>query len=421
MNGDAPIPAETAHRLPISALLIANGISQVGNTLTQIAVLWFVLQTTGSAAKAGLSALFMAVPFVISGVFGGALVDRLGFKSTSIISDLASGLTVMAIPLLSHTVGLAFWQLLALVFLGAVLDGPGEAARQSLIPELARLANIRLERINGGNEAIQRLTLLVGPLLAGLLIAALGPSNVLWIDAASFAVSAGMVARAVPPAARFAKEVQKAEGSYFKALLEGLELIYRDRLVCSLMITLSVVYAIGTPLLAVVMPVYAKRVFGSAVDLGLILASFGIGTIAGTLIFGAIGHRLPRLRTLNIALLLAGIPLFVLAATPPLVVTAGALLIRGIAFGPVNPLAMTIYHESIPARFRGRVFSTYMAMSAATVALGMGLAGYMIEAQGLRITLLAMAAIYFIVCLSPLANPTRHEANRPGTLQHPGS
>src|SRR5215213_846482 len=105
------------NRKPFIALLAADGISQTGNMLTMLAVPWFVLETTGSAAKTGLTAAIGAVAVVVAGVLGGALVDRLGHKRTSIISDLASGLTVALIPLLHLTIGLAFWQLLILMFL----------------------------------------------------------------------------------------------------------------------------------------------------------------------------------------------------------------------------------------------------------------------------------------------------------------
>jgi len=129
---------EGRERLPIFALLGASLISMVGNALTFIAVPWFVLETTGSAAKTGIvgGASFLAL--VIAGLFGGPAVDRLGFKRTSVISDVASGVSVALIPLLYATVGLDFWQLLVLVFLGAFLDAPGMTARQSLIPDLAR-------------------------------------------------------------------------------------------------------------------------------------------------------------------------------------------------------------------------------------------------------------------------------------------
>jgi MFS family permease len=68
---------------------------------------------------------------------GGPVVDRIGFKQASIVVDLAGALTVASIPLLYHTTGLSFWQLLVLVFLGGFLDAPGHTARQSLVPDLA--------------------------------------------------------------------------------------------------------------------------------------------------------------------------------------------------------------------------------------------------------------------------------------------
>lgn len=102
-------------RLAIAALLTASTISQVGNTLTHIAVLWFVLETTGSPARAGVAGVFMALPIAVSGVVGGSVVDRLGFRRTSIISDLASGIAVALIPALYYTSGLTYWQLLLLI------------------------------------------------------------------------------------------------------------------------------------------------------------------------------------------------------------------------------------------------------------------------------------------------------------------
>jgi MFS family permease len=383
------------------ALLSANTISQIGNTLTHIAVLWFVLETTGSAAQAGLSAVFMALPFAVSGIIGGSIVDRLGFKPTSILSDLASGVTVALIPLLYHTVGLAYWQLLILIFLGAVLDTPGEAARQSLVPDLATTGSVRLERVNGINESLKRLTLLVGPVLAGTLIAAVGPTSVLMIDAATFAVSAALVSVAVPSASRSGSTEQPSAMS-LGDVLAGLRFILQDQLLRSLMMILALAYAVGTSLLTVVMPVYANQVFGSAADLGVLLAGFGGGTLASTLIYSAFGPRLPRLLTFRGSLILAGLPFFVLATTPALVGTFITLFVRGVVFGPINPLAMTLYHERIPADLRGRVLGTYLSLTAGTVAIGLGITGYTVEVMGLQWALLAMAIVYFGLSLIPL-------------------
>src|SRR5512143_3253992 len=118
---------------PILALFTANAISMIGNVCAGIAIPWFVLQTTGSAAQTGITGFFTILPVVLAGFHGGALVDRLGYKPTSIIADLTSGITVALIPLLHFTVGLQFWQLMVLVFLGGLLDAPGSTARGALV------------------------------------------------------------------------------------------------------------------------------------------------------------------------------------------------------------------------------------------------------------------------------------------------
>src|SRR5690606_19262242 len=125
-------------------------------------------------ARTGIVAAAEFTPLVIAGVLGGTLVDRIGYKRASVISDLASGLTVGIIPLLHFTLGLEFWQLLVLVFAGALLDAPGQTARRSFIPELAGAASMPLARANGYFGAINRSTGLLGPPIAGVLIAVFG-------------------------------------------------------------------------------------------------------------------------------------------------------------------------------------------------------------------------------------------------------
>jgi len=108
----------------------------------------------------------------------------------SIVADLASAAAVAAIPLLHSTVGLELWELMLLVFLGALLDAPGATARVSLLPDLVELAGVRMERANGIRGAIQQGSWLVGAPLGGILVAAFGATTALWLDAASFLVSA---------------------------------------------------------------------------------------------------------------------------------------------------------------------------------------------------------------------------------------
>jgi MFS family permease len=196
-QGTAQRTVQVKH-FPIVAFFTGSAISYIGDMLTLLAIPWFVLQTTGSVTRTGITAFFSTLPAIFSAFFGSALVDRLGYKRTSVIGDIMSGVTVMLVPLLYHTMGLAFWQLLALVFLGGLLKSPGVTARSAMVPDLAALARMRLEQANAFSDGVNRVSGLIGAPLAGVLIVVIGTSNLLWFDAASFAISALLISVIVP-------------------------------------------------------------------------------------------------------------------------------------------------------------------------------------------------------------------------------
>lgn len=404
MQAELP-PRAARDRLPMLALLSANLISNVGNNLTNLAIPWFVLVVTGSAAKTGLAVVAGMLPLVVVGFFGGALADRIGHKRASVIADLASAAAVAAIPLLYHTVGLAFWQLLALVFLGAVLDTPGSTARLSLYPDLAQQAGVTLERANATLMVAQRAAQVGAPPLAGVLIAILGTSNVLWLDAASFLISAGIVAGAVPGRARPAASGLAAPGRWRTELGEGFTFIRRDRVVLAMLVTSAIGAVLAEPLYAVVLPVYARQVYGSAVDLGLLYSALGAGSILGNLIFAAVGHRLPRYPVFLLGYGVRAATFWVLVGLPALPVLALSIIVNATFLEPCNPLFMTIMQERVPAELRGRVFGAYMSLAAGAMPLGLLGYGFMLESIGLRDTLWVLAAVNVLVPLSVLLLP----------------
>jgi len=303
-------------RVPFLALLTANTISLLGSQFTAVALPWFVLQTTGSATKTGLTGFSVGLPYFLVGIFGGALVDRVGFRNTSVLADVVSGTAIASIPLLYHTIGLAFWQFLALVFVSSMLGIPGLSARRSMLPEIATLSGLRLERTNAFFESIQPTSLLLGPPIAGVLIVWLGASNVLWIDAATFAISALIVQFGVP-AVRLVASSGKHE-RYLVALLAGIRFLRNDRLLLTMAIWLTASNFLMGPLFGVILPVYAKREFGRAADLGLMLAAFGAGQLIGIISYGAIGHRFSRRVTWLITFIGETIPFWVLLWKPAL-------------------------------------------------------------------------------------------------------
>ena len=326
----------------------------------------------------------------------------------SIISDLASGITVLLIPLLYATTGLQFWQLLLLVFLSALLDGPGNTARQALLPELAEAANLPLEKANAVQQAIQRAGTLVGPAMAGFLIIWLGSSNVLWLDAATFAISAGLFALAIPSGQ---PRVQPKSG-YIRLLQEGWQFVRRDRLIMALCATIAITNFLDTPFFAVVLPVYAEQVYGQATALGLLISSMGAGALVGSLLFGLLIFRAPRRITFVVAFFLVGLPFWALSLTPPFHLALAALFCGGLAAGQLNPLIMTLVQERTPAALRGRVFGIITALALIAAPLGMVMAGFLIEWLGVIVVLLIIALIYLLVTLAQVFNSAWSEMNQ---------
>lgn len=404
--------ATQKNSLPIYSLFTANGISLVGNVLSAIAIPWFVLQTTGSATQTGITGFFTVLPVVLAGFFGGTLVDRLGYKRTSIIADLASGVTTALIPLMYFTIGLEFWQLMILVFLGALLDTPGSTARSALIPELAEMAHMPIERATSLIHIIERGSRLVGAPLGGLLIAWMGTENVLWLDAASFFISAGIIGVVIQVQKPVQHEEQTPSGKYFDELREGLKFIYADKLMLAIVVMVMLTNFLDAIYGGVVQPVFVKQVYGQALDLGLLIAANGAGAVIGALIFSAIGPRLPRHTVFVFGFVLTSLRFFLFATYPPIWVAVPFVVFASMGAGPLNPIIGAVEFERVPKNMRGRVGGAIGAGAWSAMPLGMLIGGVLTEQLGVQPMLLGLGIIYLITTLSMAFIPAMKEMNR---------
>lgn len=379
----------------------------VGNVCAGIAIPWFVLQTTGSAAQTGVTGFFTILPVVLAGFFGGALVDRLGYKPTSIVADLASGVTVALIPLLHFTIGLQFWQLMVLVFLGGLLDAPGSTARGALVPDLAALAGWPLERATSASQVVERSSRFVGAPLAGLLIATIGTANVLWIDAASFLISAALVAVAI--ASPKPKTTPAVQTNYMEDLRNGLRFLGGHRLIQVIVVVVMITNFVDAAISGVIAPVYAKQVLGSALDLGLIIAAMGAGSVVGAILYGALASRISRYATFVGMFVVASTLYWSLALFLPFPYLIAAAIVTGIAAGPINPIIDAVLYERVPGDMRGRVFGTITAGAWLTMPLAMLIAGVAAQGLGLRPVLIACGVIYILTTVSAIFIPAMRE------------
>jgi MFS family permease len=415
---DPHLPEGLHQRRPVFALLTAAGISQVGNAMTIVAGPWFVLQTTGSAAAMGLVGAAFALG-LLAPIVGGPLVDRLGFRRASVLADLASGITVAAIPTL-HLLGvLQYWHLVVLVFVLTSITSQGDTGKLALVPALARLARMPVEALNARDRAVIRLGSVVGPLIAGFLIAGIGAVNVLFVDAATFACSALLIGLGVPGAVdRREPRPIEGGGGYLADLASGLRFVRSTGLLLPMILVATVGNLFDQPLLTVIAPIYAKEVYGSPASFGALVGAFSGGAFAGSLLFGAVGRRLPRRAVFLSSYMVGALIIYgTLALSPPLVGTIVAAVVAGLAFGPVNPIFATVTQQTTPPQLLGRVFGALTAIAQAPIPVGALLAGVVVQVAGLIPTIVGMGILYVGITAAMFLAPSLKGMDAPGAAR----
>ncbi len=426
-------PARVRVRAPLFGLLAAHTVSLTGNMVTLIALPLYVLATTGSPAATGITGAVATVPVILGGALGGVLVDRAGYRRTSVIADAVGSLTIAAVPVLDLTVGLPFWALLVLVFATGLLDTPGQVARESLLPQAAATAGIPLARAAGWFDASERAARMLGAPLAGLLVASIGALHTLAVDAVSFAVAAALIFALVPlpGSPRWATtsagtgEVLTPTASngtdgYWRQLGQGVAFLTREPLLRSVVTLIMVTNFFDAAKVTVLLPVVTTRQYGGAAAFGLLVGTLGGTALIGALIFSAIGHRLPRRATFVIAFAIGGPPAyFAFAADLPLPAVVAVTAVSGLGVGAINPIIATVKLERVPAGMRARVYGVIGAAAWATMPAGSIAAGYAVEHVGLTATLYTVGAAYLLTTLTPLLGGAWRNMAPPGSSDHP--
>ena len=399
---EAHVPTTTRDRLGVWSLATANGISQAGNTITFLALPWFVLTSTGSPGRTGLVSTMFAVAVIVSGLTIGVLVDHIGYRRMSILSDALSGLTVLAIPALYLSDRLAFWQLLVLVFLGAFFDTPGRTARNALTRALANLSRMPLERANSVFRAAQVSgDIIIGPVLFGVLTIAMRPVYVLFVDAATFGISILIVALLVraPRDIHRTEDGEPDDSQGIEAFLVGFRFVLRDRVIGVIQPTAVLNSFVLIAYFGVVLPVYVDEQFGDASYLALLIAALGGGLLVGTIAYGWAGHRYQRYTTLLVASTIGAVALWLFTAQTEILIDVLAIFLYGLAGGPFTPLVRTIIQERAPERILGRVLNALFTAVAISGTLGTLIAGFAIAGFGVRTVQFVGAALISLVPL----------------------
>lgn len=363
--------------------LASAATSMLGNAVATIVWPWLVLERTGNPAAAGVVAAAIAVPSLAVAFLGGHLIDTLGRKPMSIISDVISGLSVVGVILVDQAVGLTLAWFIILGIIGAVGDIPGMAARSALVGDVARTSGRSVDFIAGLNQSIGGVSWLIGPALAGFLMAALPIELVLWITAGCSLLAAGLTAllRLVPAESEVPVDVPD-----LGALRSWAEVV-RPAPIRLLAAVTFISAALVSPYLAVLMPAHFQAI-DAPVQLGVAMSAYAVGLMISGGLVAAVGTgRRRTIWVVAMACYLVGFSLMGALEYPLLVIIGMA--VAGLGGGLIGPLQMVLVTEIIPERLRGRAFSVFMAIGQFSAPIGL------IAATGLltQVSIYATAAV----------------------------
>jgi len=371
----------------ILALLCAETVSTSGSEMTWLAVPWFVLATTGSPTRMGFVVAAGVAGAALFGLPGGALLARVGARQTMLIADACRAPLVLAVPVLHWTGALSYPLLLAIVFAESAFFGPYFAAQRVVVPELLGEGEEVVGRANALLQGATRITLVLGPATAGVLIGIVGAATVLVIDAASFAVSFVLIASFLPRT----RPVMRAESS--GGVFAGLAYIWRDPLLRAWGSMMVVIDASWLVLFAAV-PVLVFEEYGRhAAIAGWLIGAFGAGALAGNVIAYRTLRRFDSLTWASVGLLVEAVPLWLLPLPLPAVAVGAALCAAGLVNGLVNPALHSILTLRPPAAIRGKVMSALLTLSQVGGPLALLAAGPALGAFGARPVFAVVAAV----------------------------
>lgn len=367
-------------------------LSMVGDSMTRVALTWYVLQVTGSARAVGLLTLVNLGPVAVGGLMAGVLLDRFGRRRVMLIDSLVRGLVVASVPLAYAFDSLALWHVYVVAGVYGLLMMITAAGGPSLVPSLVR--DEHLSTANALEMVGFTLSNVLGPPIAGLLIDVISAPNILIIDALTyFAFALALTGVRPLPGADGAVE-GPAEGDSY-GLGDAVRLLTGNTVLLS--ITLMYMTGnIGLGMLFVWLPILSDRMAGGAQLYGFLLGIMAAGEMTASVLAGTLSFSI-ALGTLiavaqSISGLVLGIPLFGQVGW----LIAISLGLYGFVTAPLTIWAQTIRMQIIPPPLRGRTFALLRTLMVGTIPAGGALAGFLIPALGIPLIMAISAGTHLV-------------------------
>jgi MFS family permease len=395
----ANVPARSRFGAEFWMFLLGQTVSNVGSSFTIFVLPLLVFKLTGSAFNLALVASAEYIPYLLFGLIIGAWVDRVDRRRLMILTDIAQALVISSIPLLGALGLLSVWWIYAVGFVSSTLwiffNTAEFAAVPSLVPEED------LPAANGYLQASYATATVVGPLLAGLLVAVAPIHLVLVVDALSFLVSAlavGLVKVSFNDAD--SAERQRSERLQ-RDVVEGLRYVLGHPILRNTCLMMALVSCVGFTVYAQLVFYAKERLGASDTQVGLLYAAGSVGMIAFALVASPLRRRLSFSKVMLGTLMLQGVLTVLLASTRAYWV---GVLLWAVMWGLVVLLDInsnSLWQMIVPNRLLGRVQSVVNVLSWSTIPLGTFIGGVAIQlTQDVSLVYRAIGIIIFLAAVA---------------------
>jgi len=389
-----------------AAMWIGQLVSQSGDAVFDVALLWLVLVTTGSTALVGLTQAAVLIPAVLVGPFAGVYVDRLNRRTIMILSNIFQGAITAAISLLYLIDSLSFPFLIFLVLLLYAGAQFFRAALTAIIPRM-----VSKENLGAANSLFTLSTFanqLAGYSVGGIIIAALGDIVPISYDSLTFFFAAAMMALVLKsygnPKAddKVAPTESSARRDFSKDFREGLAFVRKNRFFLELMVFGLIVNFFGAGIATVIAPYVKLSLHGGASDYGFTLAAFALGTIAGAVGIGKVNFRAYVGKLLLGGVI--GVGLLVALAGIVTTMPEAVILFFGIGAlsGVINTPIQVLVQTQVPGQLLGRavtVMGSLLGAAQPIAAIAFGwLAGF--SSVGILFELAGLVTVVITLSLS---------------------
>lgn len=372
-------------------------VSLIGTWIQATAQSWLVFQLTDSAFLLGLTGFLSYIPVFLFSLFAGLLADRFNKKNILIFTQSVFMLLAFLLAVLTQLKLITAAQVMLIAFLNGVVMAFDAPSRQAMVVELAgkeKLFNaVALSSLAFNSSRV------LGPSLAGMLVAVIGMSGCFYVNGVSFL--AIIIALFLIRLDNNAKVVKNKK--LFEDLKEGLIFIKSHQLILALIIMVGVVSLFGTSYV-MLMPVFAKEVLKVGFKgLGFLMSCIGIGALIGGLLLARLGNFQYKGRLLIITALIFSVSLVLFSISKNYLLSLFILAISGGASVMAISIINIVLQTESSDEFRGRVMSVFMLTFAGIMPFGNLIAGSLASIVGVSWTLLINGAIctalFFIINL----------------------